>query len=371
VDRSIALKSRTRLFAAFLCLALALGLCAVVAPGVRSQNDAPLRRITFTPERTLNLNPTISGDGRRIAFESTDDPPAATNGSAGFHTLRADITGEGATFTRIAASRAPAPALSRDGSRLAFASRENLTGENADGNSEIFSYDGERLQQITNTSPRDPAQRISDGNFQPSITSDGNSLAFASNRNLTGANPDANLEIFIYDSLTRTTTQVTGTTGTIGASDAKISGDGSRVAFIRDNGETNSPEASSQRDLLLYERAQNSTRVIATAVEGLALTYGRATSDDGERIVYAAQEAARTTQVFLYDGRNDQLRKLTALGSRAADVPLHPTISGDGARVAFATRRNVNGGNSDASVELYVYDFISLRTCWQTLPTSS
>src|SRR5256885_1542266 len=42
--------------------------------------------------------------------------------------------------------------------------------------------------------------------------------------------------------------------------------------------------------------------------------------------------------------------------ARATEVPLHPTISGDGTRVAFATRRNVIGGNSDASVELYAFD---------------
>jgi uncharacterized protein (TIGR03437 family) len=347
------------LFAASLCVALALGLCAVVAPGVRSQGNASLRRITHTPERTLNLNPTISGDGRRIAFESTGDLSGANGSGSSFHTLRADITNDGATFTGIAASRAPAPAVSRDGSRLAFASRENLTGENPDGNSEIFLFDGERLRQITNTSPRDAARRIGDGNFQPSISKDGKLLAFASNRDLTGANPDANLEIFLYDSDTRSTTQITDTSGVIGATDAKLSGDGTRVAFIRDNGaagSAGSDEASTQRDLVLYERTQSSARVIAQEVEGLALTYGRATSDDGERIVYAAQTAARTTQVFLYDGRNGQTRKFTSLGSRAADVPLHPTISGDGSRVAFATRRNVNGGNSDASVELYVYD---------------
>jgi Tol biopolymer transport system component len=134
------LKSHTRLFAAFLCVALALALWVVVV--VRSQNDTSLRRVTFTSERTLNLNPTISGDGRRIAFESTGDLTGQSTGGAGFHMLRADVTSGSANFTRIAASRAHAPAVSRDGSRLAFASRENLTGENADGNSEIFLFDG-------------------------------------------------------------------------------------------------------------------------------------------------------------------------------------------------------------------------------------
>jgi len=338
-----------RLFASLLS---ALVFCLSVA-AVRSQNDT-VRRITVTPEHALNLNPTISGDGRRIAFESTARLTGA-NGGAGFHAFRADLAGERAEFTDMAASRAPAPAMSRDGSRIAFAGRENPTGENADGNSEIFLFADGRLQQITHTSPRDPGQRATDGNFQPSISDDGSLVAFASNRDLTGANPDANLEIFLYDATTRATAQLTATTDTTGSSDAKISGDGTRIAFIRE-AQAAGGAASTARDLMLFERADNSTRVVAGNVEGLSLTYGRAISTDGRRVVYSSQTAARTTQVFLYDGRNDQIRQLTALGSRATDVPLHPTISGDGLRVAFATRRNVNGGNTDASVELYLYD---------------
>jgi uncharacterized protein (TIGR03437 family) len=319
----------------------------------RSESGAP-RRLTVTPEHALNLNPTISGDGRRVIFESTADLTGASVG-AGFHTFRADVSGEAAAFTGVAASRAPAPAVSRDGSRLAFASRENLTGENPDGNSEIFLFADARLRQLTHTSPRDPAERAADGNFQPSISDDGTLVAFASNRDLAGANSDANLEIFLLDITTRRAAQLTDTTGTTDSTDAKISGDGSRVAFIR-AARTAEGETSRPRDLIMFDRADNSTRVVAAGVEDLSLTYGRAISADGRRVVYSAQTAARTTQVFLYDGRNDGIRQLTSLGSRAADVPLHPTISGDGSRVAFATRRNVNGGNPDASVELYVYD---------------
>src|SRR5262249_8144979 len=71
----------------------------------------------------------------------------------------------------------------------------------------------------------------------------------------------------------------------------------------------------------------------------------------------SGQTTTNTTQVFLYDGRGGGgIRQITALGARATEVPLHPSISGDGTRISFATRRNVNGGNSDGSVELYLYD---------------
>ncbi|PYS46371.1 MAG: hypothetical protein DMF68_19405, partial [Acidobacteria bacterium] len=47
----------------------------------------------------------------------------------------------------------------------------------------------------------------------------------------------------------------------------------------------------------------------------------------------------------------------TSLGVRTTEVPLYPTISPDGTRIAFATRRAVTGfSNSDASIELYIYD---------------
>src|ERR1041385_6009783 len=57
----------------------------------------------------------------------------------------------------------------------------------------------------------------------------------------------------------------------------------------------------------------------------------------------------------MFDGRDDSIRQLTNLGSRAVDVMLQPTISGDGRRVAFAARRRVVN-SSDGGVELYVLD---------------
>ena len=120
---------------------------------------------------------------------------------------------------------------------------------------------------------------------------------------------------------------------------------------------------SSTRDLIRQNRKTVAlTRCCIPGAPPLALTFGRAISDDGARVVWSAQTAANTTQVFLFDGRNGNItRAITALGSRATDVPLHPTISGDGSRIAFATRRSVPGmgSNSDTSVELYTYDIPS------------
>jgi Tol biopolymer transport system component len=179
-----------------------------------ARTQSPLRRITNTSEEGINLNPSLSGDGRTVAFESTEDIAGAGDSEA-FRAVRSNVSVDPATFVQIAAARAPAPAVSQDGSRIAFASKDDPLGTNSDGNSEIFLYDGVRLIQVTNTSPGDIAERLSNGNFQPSISDEGRFIAFSSNRDLTNQNADGNLELFVYDSVALSFVQLTNSSGIV------------------------------------------------------------------------------------------------------------------------------------------------------------
>src|SRR5438128_1685078 len=107
-----------------------------------------LRRITNTSEEGINLNPSISGDGRIIAFESTEDL-AGAGGSDQFRAIRSNVAVEPPAFFQIGGTRAAAPAVSQDGSRITFASKDDPVGMNPDGNSEIFLFDGATLRQVT------------------------------------------------------------------------------------------------------------------------------------------------------------------------------------------------------------------------------
>ena len=329
-------------------------LCFLVVRGGHAQSGG-LRRVTNTTEEGININPSISGDGRILAFESTEDI-AGAGGTDHFRAIRANVSVDPATFFQMGGTRAVAPAISQDGSRIAFASKDDPLGTNLDGNSEIFLLDGSKLTQVTNTSPGDIANRVINGNFQPSMSDDGRFVAFSSNRDLASQNSDGNLEVFVYDSLGGSFTQLTNTSGVVGASDAKLSGNGALVAYIRDSGAT----PSAKRDLVEQSRVgPSAATLLAGNVQSLAMTYGRAISDDGARVVFAAETATNTTQVFLFDGRGGAgLRQMTSLGARVTEAPLHATISGDGMRIAFAARRSVPGApaNSDGGVELYVLD---------------
>ena len=354
-----------RIILVSLILAGIVVICVLHLDQAKSQST--LRRITNTSEEGISLNPSLSGDGRIVAFESTEDISGA-GGFNYFRAIRANISGELPTFLPMGSTRAVAAAISQDGSRIAFASKDDPLHTNPDGNSEIFLFDGAKLIQVTNTSPNDLGNRVVDGNFQPSISDDGRFIAFSSNRNLTAQNADGNLEIFFYDIVPGTFTQLTNSAGIVGFTDAEISGDGATIAYIRDPGTI----PTGKRDLLLQPSVGGTALVLARDVPNLAPTFGRAISDDGTRIVYSSETAANTTQVFLYDARNGGLTsQITSLGSRVTDVPLHPTISGDGSRIAFATRRNVIGANTGAGVQLYVYDIPSGTTSKITNAPSS
>src|ERR1051325_11981989 len=311
------------------CFLIASFLFLVLNPSRPRASFATLTRLTNTDEHALNLNPTLSDDGNVVVFESSAD----VFGGNSFHAIRAEF---GTVFTEIGATRAVSPALSRDGKIVAFASTADLIGEDAGRNSEIFLFDGVKLRQVTHTEPASVASRLVDGNFQPSITADGSDIAFSTSRGLV-----------LYETREERITQLTnGPT----AGSPKISADGSRVYYVN--------RTADKADLVLIETATGSARVIAADVAGLSVTEGRAISNDGMRLVYSGMTGPNPTPGFLFDGRVGSVRQLTQLGPRATDVNLQATISGDGRRVAFATRRRVINA-SDGGIELYVFDLPS------------
>jgi uncharacterized protein (TIGR03437 family) len=325
-----------RVTACFLITGLLFTVGSVFVP----QSAASLTRLTNTPEHAVNLNPTLSDNGRIVVFESS------AGDDASFHAYLADLAEP--DLKRIANTRVVSPALSSDGRIIIFSSAEDLTGQNNDRNSEIFMFDGVKLSQLTQTEPASVDSRRSDGNFQPSITSDGRAIAFSSNRNFTGLNADGSYEIFLFKN--QVFTQLTDGTNEHSAVSPKISADGARVFYKRTA--LAKPEAG---DLMLIETQTRTGRVLAAGLPELSLTEGRAISSDGTRVVYSALTAPNQTQVFIFDAREDSSRQVTQLGSRVTDVKLQPTISGDGKRVAFATRRRVTS-TSDGGVELYLLD---------------
>lgn len=326
---------------------LVLTVFIALSPG-RVLSTSSLRRLTNTSEESLNLNPMLSDDGEVLAFESTADL-AAAGGTTTFRAFRARLTSDSHELVEVARTRAVAPTMSSNGQLIAFASTEDLLQENSDRNSEIYLYDGSILRQVTHTSPDTEPSRLLDGNFQPSISGSGRWITFSSNRSITGTDPVTNAQIYLFDNATGEFSKLTSAEGSLADAQPKISADGSRIFYVRSNQDV------SRADLMLHDKTSGETRVLVAKVPALTLGDGRVTSSDGMRIVYSSQVGENDNELFIYDLQSNSARQLTSLGARSTDVKLAATISGDGKRVAFATRRKVLS-TSDGGVELYLLD---------------
>jgi TolB protein len=126
-------------------------------------------------QRLVNgFSPLISGDGSRVVFKSFANLIGQNpDGSQELFIINVDGTGL-RQLTNSTSGDLFSPSISFDGSKVAFASSADLLRENPDGNLEIFvvNSDGTGLRQITNST--------SGYNLNPAISADGSKVAFAS-----------------------------------------------------------------------------------------------------------------------------------------------------------------------------------------------
>ena len=175
--------------------------------------------------------PTLDSDGSHVFYRSNVDPDSGLVLDFPQEVLvRLDLATDERTVVARDFSDA---AVSGDGSRVALVSDADFTGENADGNEEIFLLDlaSETYAQVTDT-PSRPVPRfpgICPANLEPAIDTTGRHVAFFSDLDpIASGDPSAFGGIYVYDSQTGTTTRVVlhATLPRIA-----ISGDGGSVAF--------------------------------------------------------------------------------------------------------------------------------------------
>jgi Tol biopolymer transport system component len=253
------------------------------------------------------------------------------------------------------------PAMSADGTRIAFLSNLDLAGQNADGNQEVFLYTAATgaFTQLTNTTGFSFTSA-------PTISGDGGWVAFTTNADLTGANADGNAELFRYNTATGILTQLTNTTGgsLFSNQTPTISGDGSRIAFTSTcdlvpavgNSDGNAELFLWNSGTGTFTQATNTTGGDFTAVLCPAI------SANGNRVAFLSDRdlvPGRNTDggadYFLYDVGTGSFTQLTTIPSPGGMFS-PPKVDADGARVVFSTSRDLTGGNADGNREVFLYD---------------
>jgi Tol biopolymer transport system component len=227
-----------------------------------------------------SVYPSISADGRYIAFYSS-----AANLAANDTNLANDIflhdrqTGEtrrvSAAFDGTQAnSDSRMPSISADGRYIAFESAAtNLIPGDTNGVLDVFLYD--RLtSQILRVSV-DSYERQSNGHSgSPSLSVDGSLVAFESDgTNLVSSDTNDDKDIFLHDTSTGTTTRVSvdsnGLEANISSYAPSISADGRYIAF--ESGATNlvPGENNPYIDAFVHDRVlRQTTWVSAGSIDG-------------------------------------------------------------------------------------------------------
>ncbi len=242
-----------------------------------------------------------------------------------------------------------APDLDRRARRIPFESLADLTGQNADGNSEIFVFDERKgtYAQVTDSTTGE--------NRRPS-THTGRQFMFDSDADLTGQNADGNREIFFarfrrtgwtIEQITDTTAPVENLMGTLGKR-------GKIVAFSS-NGDFTGQNADGNREIFVWDRGDYEQITNSTAGENVAPavnTRGRFIAFESTNDADGTGSTVFNRRIFLYDRKKGTTRLVSRsfFGENSK-----PRISA-GRFVVWQSTADLTGSNPGGETVIYLYD---------------
>jgi len=322
--------------------------------------------------------PSISADGRYVAFSSISDDLVAgdTNGARDIFvrdrntstTLRISLSNTG--FETDFASEAPV--ISADGRFVAFQSyATNLVASDKNGLLDVFVRD---LQTNTNrwvsVSPQGPL--VGSGGAEPAISADGRFVAFQSGVSSFGPLDTNNAaDICVLDTQTGifdlVSSSSTDATSPGGANGPVLSADGRYVAFAADAYLLVPNDLNNASDVFVKDRVTRTCTRISTSssgIEGNNTSLFPSISVDGRFVAFssgannlASGDSGNLEDVFLHDMQAGTTTWISIpVQSGQTGASLRPSISGDGAVIAFESLSGQLAGNPWGGFEIYARD---------------
>jgi Tol biopolymer transport system component len=181
----------------------------------------------------------------------------------------------------------------------------------------------------------------------PSVTDDGETVAFTSFADPLGLNPDRSQELFLIGADGHGLSQLTDTPDLASGfiTNYFIAGDGSRVVF-ESNADYLGTNPQQVGQVWVVESDGTGLRQLTTFTFDHSWRLYPTISDDGQRITFASPEDLTGpggngfSQIFAVLHEGTDLRRLTTI---PFDHSYYPQISGDGSTIAFFSRGQVPG----------------------------
>jgi Tol biopolymer transport system component len=342
-----------------------------------------------------SFNPTISSDGRFVAFESnaTNLVTGDTNGlpdifvrdlltgkttrvsvdslgrQANGASFNAAISGAGPIFGPTATS--PVTTI---GHFITFESdATNLVTGDTNGQRDVFVYD--LVAKTTTRVSVDSLGRQANGpSYNPVISADGRFVAFESDAtNLVTGDTNGKRDVFVHDATTRGTTRVSvdslGRQANGPSYSAAISGDGRIVAFESDATNLVTGDTNGKRDVFAYDMTtRGTTRVSVDSLgrQSNGSSFNAASSADGRFVAFESDATNLVTgdsnskrDVFVRDLVMGSTARASVDSSdrQALGASSGAALSGDGHFVAFESdANNLVPGDTNLKRDVFVHD---------------
>ncbi len=349
---------------------------------VRDRQTGITKRVSVSSAgseaNSYSRDPSISADGRYVAFESGANNLVAndTNGKTDIF-VRDHLTG---LTKRVSVSSGEGqanshsfqPSISADGRHVAFMSKaRDLVANDTNGALDVFVRD-RREGSTRRVSISSGEGQADSGSSYPSISADGRYVAFESTASDLVAN-DTNgaLDVFVRDRREGTTRRMSISSGEgqadSGSSYPSISADGRYVAFQSSASDLIADDTNGSYDVFVRDRQQGETRrvsISSAGIEGDRSSFVPSISADGRYVAF--HSAARTlvandtngkADVFVRDRQQGVTRRvsLTSSGSQADERSWLPSISADGRYVAFESdASNLVANDTNGRFDVFV-----------------
>ncbi len=314
-------------------------------------------QLTFTTAGE-NKEPDINANATNIAFQSTSDLTGGNpDGNSEIFLWTQGNVPPITQITNTTVGQSTISSVNIDATIVAFQSTADFTGANPDGNSEIFLWTQGNvppITQITNTSGAGVF------NSFPTLSSAGNRIAFESNADFTGQNPDGNNEIFLWDSTTGIS-QITNTSGPGVVNLAPtIDADGTVIAF-----ESNADILGTNPDgnFEIYRWTEGALPPFLQITNS---TFGDnldpSTNSDGSRIAWEStadltgENPDGNNEIFHWsEGVIPPILQITSDDNVNSFLP---SLNADGARMAFYSDAHISV-TSDSNFEIFRWDILT------------
>jgi Tol biopolymer transport system component len=326
------------------------------------------------------FRPSLSADGRWVAFASdaTNLVPADTNGATDVfvHDLQTGITVRASVDSsgEQANGASRNPSISADGRFVAFESvATNLVSGDTNHVSDVFVHDLQTGSTDRVSLDSAGAQALF-ASTNPCLSAGGRTVAFVTASPLVASDTNGLQDVYVRDlqtgALTRASTDSSGTRSNGDSSEPALSSDGRFVAFTSNATNLVANDTNGVSDVFLHDLLSGETRRISvdsTGTEADDSSAGAALSTGGLLVAFwsaatnlVANDANGVADVFVRDlDHVDPVATCPGDGSAAPCPCSNSGSPGYGCENSFATGGGALGAGGSASLSADTLDLLS------------